>query len=318
MFKLKVKITALLFLMLFAVGKEAFADEYEVHAVVISDEFTGRFLSPMGICYDDSKERLYVTDSGNGRLISFDKNLQYLNQWSNGALLNPVSLVKNSLGKFYALDSGDHKVKYLDPGINEVRVLDFKDVPKGGSIFIPGKISLGSDDSLYIIDKLNKRVVVLDKDEKFKKELTVNGKDFYGFSDISVTHSGNVVAIDTIGRYGYIIGSDGKLMKKFGGPAFVKGGGSLYFPVSVYVHEDKKKDDQGNVLEVSDLKIYILDSHRGRVNVYNEKGSFNFSLAGRGFEKGHLHDPVQILVDEKQRVYTLESARVQILKRVNE
>lgn len=283
------------------------AEEYGIHAVVISDEFTGRFVNPLAIFYDEAKERLYVADSGNGRLISFDSNLEYLSEWSNKEVVSPVSIARNSNGKFYALDSSDRKVKYIDPGLGVVRPLEFNDIPKGKVLFIPGRIAIGADNSLYVIDKMNKRIVVLGEDEKYIKSYTVKGKkfgEFYGFNDLAVSHNGTVVAVDTIGRSVYVFSSEGTVKKKFGGPAYSKGGGSLFFPVSVSVD---KSDN-----------IYILDSHRGKVVVYDSSGNLKFDVSNRGFTVGSLHDPVHIVLDGRKRIYTLETGRVQILKRLNE
>lgn len=280
------------------------ADEYGVHAVVISDEFTGKFESPSSLFYDEAKERLYVVDSGNGRLISYDSNLEYLSEWASVDLKSPVSLVKNSKGKFYALDVSTHEIKYLDPKLGEVRALTFEGVPKGKVVFIPGRIAIDSNDSLYIIDKMNKRIVVLDSEEKYSYVITVKGKDFNGFNDVRVSSNGTVAAIDTIGRKAYLFDNKGKLQKSFGGPGYKSGGGSLFFPVSLDI------DDLGN--------IYILDSHIGKIYVYDKDGFMKYSISERGFNKGSLHDPVYILIDGKRRLYTLESGRIQILKRVNE
>ena len=221
--------------------------------------------------------------------------------------ISPVSLVKNTQGKFYVLDSSDQKVKYVDPQVGLVRALGFKDVPKAKSRFFPGRIAIDSNDSLYIIDKMNKRIVVLDSEEKYVKSLTVEGKKhgkLYGFNDVAVSKSGVIVAVDTIGRSVFIFNSSGTVRKRFGGPAYKKGGGSLFFPVSLSID---KFDN-----------IYILDSHMGKILAYSKDGNLKFTVSSRGFDKGSLHDPVHVILDDKRRLYTLESGRVQILKRVNE
>ncbi len=282
----------------------AFADDYGVHALVMGDEFIGQFRNPSGLFYDEEKERLYVADSGNGRLISFDANLDYLSEWGNKDLISPVSLVKNSRGKFYALDSSDHKVKYIDPQLAEVRVLEFKDVPKAVSGLIPGNISIGSDDSLYIIDKMNKRIIVLDGEEKYIRSMTVKAGGFYGFNDLFAAGDGSVYAIDTIGRKVHIFNETGKLVKSFGGPAYKKGKGSLLFPTRI----------SGDILG----NVYVLDSHRGKIMVYDKRGNLKFDVSEKGFGMGSLHDPVFFIIDNRRRIYTLESGRVQVLKRVNE
>lgn len=295
---------SLLTLTLVVNSSNVFADEYAVHAIVMGDEFTGLYNNPSALFYDEEKSRLYVADSGNGRLISYDPDLEYLSEWSHDDLISPVSLVKNSNGKFYALDSGDHKIKYVDPGAAEIRVLELKDVPKSVSILIPGNIAIGGNDHLYIIDKMNSRIVELDSEEKYVKSYSTVAKDFYGFNDLYVDTEGTVFAVDTIGRKIYIFKKDGKLLKSFGGPAYKKGGGSLLFPISISL------DTLGN--------IHVLDSHRGKILVYDRLGILKYDIGERGFGMGSFHDPSCFILDKQRRIYTLESGRVQVLKRINE
>src|SRR3989338_8638799 len=64
-------------------------------AIITGDEIMGRFNQPSGLFFDEVKKRLYVADSGNGRLVSFDSEFKYLAELSNENIAIPVSLVRD-------------------------------------------------------------------------------------------------------------------------------------------------------------------------------------------------------------------------------
>ena len=52
-------------------------------AVITGDEIMGRLKQPSGLFFDEIKKRLYIADSGNGRLVSFDSEFKYMAELTN-------------------------------------------------------------------------------------------------------------------------------------------------------------------------------------------------------------------------------------------
>ena len=75
--------------------------KYKVVAVIAHDEVMGRFKEPSGVFYDASKERLYVADTGNNRLVSFDKEFSYLSELTDEGFSLPVTVLKTEEGDFF-------------------------------------------------------------------------------------------------------------------------------------------------------------------------------------------------------------------------
>lgn len=266
-------------------------------AVVTGDEYIGLFSEPSAVFYDNAKSRLYLADSGNGRLISFDSKFEYLSELVDDSMVLPVGVVKSSEGIFYVVDAATHQVLSIDAGNKSIEALEFSGFPKGLEGFVPGSIAIGADDTLYLTDKMNKRILVFDVDGRYLRAVTVEDKAFRGFNDLRLDSKGYLYAIDSVGANVYVFSDKGVLLSSFGGRDTEL---QLGFPVSVAVD--------------SDGRIYVLDRHRAEVLVFNEKGTLQHTLMRKGYVEGRLHSPSYIFIDSEDTLYVIDGSRVQIFK----
>jgi sugar lactone lactonase YvrE len=168
-------------------------------------------------------------------------------------------------------------------------------VPKAVEKFMPGRFTLDYSGNLYVIDRLNKRIVVVDKDGNFIKSITARGKGFYGFNDVRVDDRGYVYGVDTVGATVYIYSDKGKLVNSFGGAS-----SGLVFPVSVAIS--------------SKGLIYVAERYLSQIMVFDASGTLQYTLLSKGVTSGEVYHPSYVYIDKSDRIYTVDGSRVQVFK----
>ena len=271
-------------------------------AIITGDEIMGRFNQPSGLFFDEVKKRLYVADSGNGRLVSFDAEFKYLAELTNEDMKLPTTLVRNKEGQFFILDSGKAEMIFIDLEKKIVKSFLVTGVPSGKEQFVPGGIAIDKDNRLYMIDKLNRRMIVVEPTGEFVREISVKEKDFFGFTDVKVDEKGDVYAIDAIAGIVYIFDDKGVIVSMFGKRENKKY--DLRFPTSLAVAKNGL--------------IYIADQHAGRILVFDKKGGFQYAISKPGAKEGELSSPSYIFIDNEGRIYVIDGNRVQIFQEERE
>ncbi|HHL40065.1 MAG TPA: 6-bladed beta-propeller [Deltaproteobacteria bacterium] len=271
----------------------------EMLAVISGNEMIGRLKNPSALFFDEVKKRIYVADTGNRRLVSFDNEYKYLAELYLEEFDLPSGIVKDSAGLFYVVDSGKAAILRIDVRNNVVEPIEPSGVPEAGEPFIPGRIAIDGSDTLYVVDKLNKRILALDGDGVFVAQYTVPGDErLTGFADVRVAENGEVYAIDTLSGTIYIFDGSGEVVKSFSRRG--TGRGMLRFPTSIAV------DRNGH--------IYVADRHGGMVLVYDRSGIFLRAISRPGFREGELSYPFYIYLDGEGRLYTIDVTRIQVFK----
>lgn len=272
----------------------------KILASISGDEASGRFKEPSGLFYDENKKRLYVADSVNRRIVSLDSENKFLAELTKKEIVLPVGLVRDGKGLFYIVDADRGEVLRLDVAKEVVEPLQITGMPQGRYIFLPGRTALDRDDNIYIIDKLNKRIAIVNAAGEFVKALTVNAEDFYGFNDLRVDDDGYVYALDTIGRTVYVFDKKGGLVSSFGG----REKGLFLFPVSIASGR-------------SGL-VYVVDRHAGKILVFNRSGGFQYAISKKGAKDGELSTPSYLWIDDSGRIYVIDGNRIQVFKEEKE
>lgn len=274
--------------------------EVRTVAVITGDEIMGRLKQPSGLFFDEAKKRLYIADSGNGRLVSFDTEFKYLAELTNDVMMLPVSLVRNKEGHFFILDSGKGEIIFIDLEKKVAQSFPLSNVPSGKEQFLPGRIAIDTDNRLYIIDKLNRRLIVVEQTGVFVREIAVKDKGFFGFTDVRVDDKGEIYAIDAIAGVVYVFDNKGNVISKFGSRENKNIKDNFRFPTSLAV------DKNGF--------IYIVDQHAGRILVFDKKGVFQYAISRPGMKEGELSYPSYIFIDKAGRIYTIDGNRIQIFQ----
>ena len=270
-------------------------------ASITGDQFVLPLKNPTALFYDEVKKRLYVSDSGNSRLVSYDEKFEFIAELLHTDMRMPTGVVKTKGSKFIVTDARSGEIKFVDPGNEVVKSFTLTGVPKAPHATLPGRLSIDGAGNIYVVDRMNARVIAVDGSGAFKRVYTAAGKGFYGFNDLRVTVSGELYALDSIGRKVYYFKSDGTLGASFS----VEGDGRrgrVEFPTSLAVGQSGF--------------VYILDGHGGKVIVYDRSGEFQYSLSRKGFNVGELHHPTYIFINRAGVLFITDGARVQVLVEV--
>ena len=272
-----------------------------VIAVIAHDDFTIEFKEPSALFFDEAKKRFYVADSGNRRLVSYDSDFDLLAELAHSDMLLPTSLVKTKAGVFYVTDSASGDVKLVDPGKELVESLALKGVPPAAHDILPGRLAIDGSENLYVVDRLNRRVLVVDGKGRFLRELKAKEGEASAFSDVRVRGS-EVYVLDSVKGKVFVFNGKGEVVSSFGGRG--EKGAALRFATSLAV-------GPGGL-------IYVLDSHAVDIKVFDKFGAFQYTLSRGGFDVGELYHPTYIYIDMSGRIFILDGTRVQVFKEVRE
>ena len=265
---------------------------------ITADKEIGHFGLLGGVFFDEKKNRLYVTDSTNNRILAFDADFKYVSEFTaGGALASPTSLVKDKGGRFFVTEAAKGRVLLVDMAKKSMEPIDFSVVPKANPVH-PGNLAIDSADRLYIVDRANQRILVFDSKMKFERQILVKGHR--GLSDVKVGSDGRIYALNTINGTVCVFDRQGKLVLKFGKKGNAKG--QFRFPTSLAI------DRKG--------LIYVVDQHMNKVLVFNKKGKFLFGFSQLGWREGRLHFPSFIYVNSSGRIFIVDrqNSRVSIFE----
>ena len=210
----------------------------------------------------------------------------------------PSSLVRNKEGHFFILDRGKGEIVFIDLEKKVVKLFPLSGVPSAKEQFVPGRMAIDADNRLYIIDKLNRRLIIVEQTGAFVREVTVKDNGFFGFTDVRVDDKGEIYAIDAIAGVVYIFDDKGGIVSRFGSRENKKD--NFRFPTSLAV------DKNG--------LIYIMDQHAGRILVFDKKGVFQYAVSRPGVKEGELSYPSYIFIDKEGRIYTIDGNRIQVFQ----
>jgi len=171
----------------------------------------GLFYGPRDLVVD-SQGRLFISDTGNKRIMVFDRSGTYLAQWGGGGLTagsfeEPVGLALDSDGNLYVADTWNRRIQVFGPGYNYIREWPVEGW-FGTNVTNKPYMDVDSQGRVYATDPEGYRVYVFDDQGTI---VATFGR--YGYeSDAFTLPTG--IAIDPAG-YIYITDPDGQKVLKF-------------------------------------------------------------------------------------------------------
>lgn len=125
----------------------------------------GEFNYPAHITVDD-KGTLYVVDTMNGRVQTFDRRGRFIMAFGQfgdvpGMFARPKGISVDSEGHIYVVDAAFNNVQIFDEEGNVL--MDFSNYGFGrGEMILPAGIFIDEDDFIYVVDSWNARVEVFE------------------------------------------------------------------------------------------------------------------------------------------------------------
>jgi len=258
------------------------------------DDMGINMIRPLSIFWDSSESRYYVVDTGNGRLISYDGDGNYLKQLRAGGQLNtPVAMARDMRGNIFVVDRKLNVLQYIDLKERAVKSSEVK-YPDGKRLFLD-QLLVDSLNTMYVLDRSRGRIVRLNHELSVAGEYESDKKDA-GFIDFKLKKDG-LWALDQRSREITIFAFEGGVKEKISLQR------EMSFPVSFDV------DEHG--------LIYVLDRHAHKIVAFDRRGEFRYDFLEEGRARGQLYYPNQIMFDAQGRLCVVNegNGRVDIFKR---
>jgi len=169
----------------------------------------GQFDNPHGLAVD-SAGNIYVADTGNGRIERFSPNGIFV---TSIATLDPNGVAIDRAGNIYVAEIGStQRVQKLGPDGTFI-------AEWAPGLYGPRKITIGPDDSIYVVDSGRNRIVKFSPDGQvlasWGSEGTGDGQ-VRGVSSVAVDPINNKVYVaDPMNSRIQVFDSDGKFLTKW-------------------------------------------------------------------------------------------------------
>lgn len=248
---------------------------------------------PAAVAFDKASGRYYVVDTGNSRLVSFNRNGKLLKAFSaEGRLKAPFDMVRMDDGRLWVVEKGRNSLTLIDLAARKVIPHTLHD---GDRLVFPDRLAY-SGGKLYVLDRANGQVFRLNDDLTIAQRFGCG--DCPGVVVDFVVDHGTVWSLSLLDKLVYHFGPDGHLLKT------IHLGDKVDFPVSLAIGP-------------SDSGLYILDRHRHRVDVFGMDGKFQYDFLGLGKGPYQLYFPREIRFDPWGNLCVVDegNGRVEVFKR---
>ena len=166
----------------------------------------------------------------------------------------------------------------------------------------PSDLSLGPNGYVYLVDGVNNRVIVLDRQGRMKFTFGQKGSgqgEFEHPLGIDISKDGMVYIADSGNHRIQVFDANGNFLRLFR----VKSG------------PQEKPSDPVDVL-VSNFKdyVYVSDNDNHKVKVYDTKGKFQFQWGKFGEEPGNFRYPGTLAKNEQNEIFVVDVLNTRVQK----
>ena len=236
---------------------------------------------PSALYIDHDSARYYIADSGNNRLLSFDKDGLFLHSFTAGGELDlPFDMIKDRKGLLYILEKGKNSLTRINLKNRDVLPQTFSDK---GRVVAPHRLAQ-LNELFLVLNKNDGQILALDEGLNIIKKFSCSDCQ-QGFVDF-VVHQGDIWALSQSDLSIYRFSGQGALKKK------INLNQRMQFPVSLEV------DDDG--------RIYVLDRHAACIAVFTSNGRYVHSFLSSGHTPGKLYYPIEIRFDPWGRLCVVD------------
>ena len=259
---------------------------------------SGQTLKKPYAVHVDNKGRIFVADSGWGKVLVFDEKNQSFDVWGtsgSGVLVKPFGVTSDDQGNIYITDSAKQRVIAYDPDGKFLLSMGAKDQLKRPTGIVFDK----KRNRLYVVDTGLHQIVVYNKSGDFIETIGKRGEkngEFNFPSNIALDSSGKIYIADSMNFRIQILESDGTFYKTFGEHG--DGLGQFVRPKGVAV------DSFDN--------IYVADAAFNNIQIFNSDGQVLLHVGSMGREPGQFILPAGLYIDPKNKIYVADQYNFRI------
>jgi len=263
---------------------------------------SGRQLKKPYAVHADNKGRLFVADSGWGKILVFDEQNESFAIWGTngkGILSKPLGVTSDSQGNIYVTDSVKQRAVVFDPNGEFLYAMGQKDE-------LQRPIGIAVDEKrnrVYVVDSKAHQVVVYNKAGKLVETIGKRGTEPGEFNfpaNIALDDSGKIYITDSMNFRVQILNPDGTFYKAFG----ANGDGRGQFVRAKGIAVDSLNN------------IYVSDAAFNNFQIFNSDGELLLDVGSMGRKPGQFILPAGLYIDQKDRIYIADqyNFRVQVFQ----
>lgn len=261
---------------------------------------------PWGIA-GDGKGKVYLTDAGQGAIVVFDIENYEISKIKD--IGSTYGITIDSRGRIYAT-SGQHNKDVKVYGADGKALWGFGQ----GVLVSPAGLAVNEEMGLvYVVDTKAHDIKVfnLPGDYLFSIGKRGTGNAEFNFpTDIDINSRGELIVADSLNARIQVLDGEGKFIRAFGKRGMARG----YFQFIKGVAVD------------SEDHIYVTDTMAGSIMVFSMEGELllivggTYSAGGKGMAAGGLNLPMDIDIDENDRIYVVDQQNhaFQVFQYLNE
>lgn len=263
---------------------------------IYSDDQEQSLKHPEGVACNQNT--LIVADTGNARLLQYrfaDNNLQPKTlEIKLPQLIYPRKININSRQEIYVLDGKQRRIIRMTRDGKFSGYFDPQGLPAPAK-HVPRSFHIDRNDNLYILDIFSERVLVLDPQGQYRKQIKFP-KDYGFFSDVAVDMRGNILLLDSVNARVF---STVKRSSSFS-PLTENLKEYMRFPTSLAVDQRSR--------------IYVVDRNGSKMILLAQDGSILGRLSAMGWKEGLLNYPAQICLNGWGNIFVADTknSRVQV------
>ena len=272
-------------------------DGVRVTVMTADEDFVGEFSRfgqgdgevtwPTSIALD-SHQNVFVADEWLNRISIFDKEGNFLDKWgvpgsNDGELNRPSGITFDAQDNLYMVDSSNNRVQKFTRGGKFL--LNWGEPGTGeGQFNLPWGLTIDSNGDVYVADWRNDRIQKFTSQGDFLAEFGVLGNEIGHFNHptgVAVDKYGDIYVTDWGNDRVQVLTPDGRHITTFTGDAGMsKWGRDKLVPSPDMVKQRNLVRNLGpekhfwrpKAIEIDDQgRIYILDSYRNRIQVYQKE-----------------------------------------------
>ncbi len=236
---------------------------------------------PLGVA--TAKDRVYIADSGNGRVVVVDLEGKYLYAFNvlekeSKKSSYPVGITVDDSGQIYVSDLYAQVIKVFNSNGKYL-----KDFPRNKALVERPLALTYAKSKIHVTDIGDQTVKIFDRGGKLLSQFGRPGKGDRQFAypnSLAVTEDGTILVADSNNSRVQVFDSQGKLLHVFSK--------DLVLPKGIVV--DKQQ------------RVHVTDALSRKVFVFNKKGNFLFSY-GRVSLGRDLAVPTGIAVNNEMRKF---------------
>jgi len=259
-----------------------------------TDAMAGAIQMPTALFVDADKERYYVVDSGNNRLLSFGRDGKLLHSFNaDKELTTPFDMIRTEANELWVVEKGRNTLTQIDTQEKKTtpHTVEYK-----GRLVFPDRLEY-TKDRLYLLDKASGDILVLDLNLVIQQRFACPSENGGGgFVDFKLV-DGDIWSLDQRSKTVYHFRTDGGIADR------IHLGNNVHSPVSLAI------DPTG--------VIFILDRLTSTVAAFDRSGRCKYNFLESGQAQGQLYFPSEILFDPWGQLCIVDegNGRVEIFSR---